>query len=174
MRFRSSGQPLQFRPSAANEAWILSRWKRGTFPQVFITFLAFFASSSALCMLDSSSAKRISFIFHAGALFYKFCTLGWFVEQGLFCGTAFQTKPLQMDITSQKRAFSWVFSENFSPFVLPIVLRFGYLYTYFLENGPCLPLANATATERLFRSPTGVPTTTNKYQNVKHLSSAIN
>ena len=42
MRFRSSGQPLQFRPSAANQARILSRWKRGTFPQVFITFLAFF------------------------------------------------------------------------------------------------------------------------------------
>ena len=168
MRFRSSGQPLQFRPEYYHS-------EKEVFFRRFSSLLwHFFASSSALCMLDSSSAKRISFIFHAGALFYKFCTLGWFVEQGLFCGTAFQTKPLQMDITSQKRAFSWVFSENFSPFVLPIVLRFGYLYTYSLKNGPCLPLANATATERLFRSPTGVPTTTNKYQNVKHLSSAIN
>ena len=121
----NSGPPPQIRPKYYHGE------KEVLFRRFSWLFWHFFASSSALCMLDSSSAKRISFIFHAGALFYKFCTLGWFVEQGLFCGTAFQTKPLQMDITCQKRAFSWVFSENFSPFVLPIVLRFGYLCTYF-------------------------------------------
>ena len=42
--------------------------------------------------------------------------------------------------------------------------------------GPSLLLADARATQRKFRMPTGLPTTnsTNKYPNVKQLSWAIN